>query len=140
MFCWVKKDLFGFVWKVWLYRRHSKSNQIIHITMTITTVLSIYAMHALFRFCILLTIEKTPKYFFQVPFDNSCFLEYEGVDWSWRVGEGDIIFSPWLRRSMGGGSMKPWRDIGMGVGSSFASLLGFDRFRLWDRAVKIFWR
>ena len=36
---WVKKDLFGLVWKVWLYRRHSKRNQVIKITMTITTVL-----------------------------------------------------------------------------------------------------
>ena len=42
---WVKKDLFGLVWKVWLYRRHSKRNQLIKITMTITTVLH-YAMHA----------------------------------------------------------------------------------------------
>ena len=29
---------------------------------------------------ILLTIEKTPKYFFQVPLESSCFLEYDGVD------------------------------------------------------------
>ena len=36
---WVKKDLFGLVWKVWLYRRHSKRNQLKKITMTITTVL-----------------------------------------------------------------------------------------------------
>ena len=36
---WVKKDLFGLVWKVWLYRRHLKTNQLIKITMTITTVL-----------------------------------------------------------------------------------------------------
>ena len=36
---WVKKDLFGLVWKVWLYGRHCKSNQLIKITMTITTVL-----------------------------------------------------------------------------------------------------
>ena len=36
---WVKKDLFGLVWKVWLCRRHSKSNQLIKIIMTITTVL-----------------------------------------------------------------------------------------------------
>ena len=39
MFIGLKKDLFGLVWKVWLYRRHSKSNQLIKITMTITTVL-----------------------------------------------------------------------------------------------------
>ena len=36
---WVKKDLFRLVWKVWLYRRHSKRNRLIKITMTITTVL-----------------------------------------------------------------------------------------------------
>ena len=39
IFIGLKKDLFGLVWKVWLYRRHSKSNQVIKITMTITTVL-----------------------------------------------------------------------------------------------------
>ena len=39
MFIGLKNDLFGLVWKVWLYRRHSKSNQLIKITMTITTVL-----------------------------------------------------------------------------------------------------
>ena len=31
--------MFGLVWKVWLYRRHSKRNQVIKITTTITTVL-----------------------------------------------------------------------------------------------------
>ena len=31
--------MFGLVWKVWLYRRHSKRNQLIKIIMTITTVL-----------------------------------------------------------------------------------------------------
>ena len=36
---WVKKDLFGLVWKVWLCSRHSKCNQLIKITMAITTVL-----------------------------------------------------------------------------------------------------
>ena len=31
--------LFGLVWKVWLHTTHSKRNQLIKITMTITTVL-----------------------------------------------------------------------------------------------------
>ena len=33
--------MFGLVWKVWLYRRHSKSNQLIKITMTINYSASI---------------------------------------------------------------------------------------------------
>ena len=45
IFIGLKKDLFGLVWKVWLYRRHSKRNQLIKITMKITTVLH-YAMLA----------------------------------------------------------------------------------------------
>ena len=58
---WVKKDLFGLVWKVWLYRRHQKSNQLIKITMTKTTVLHSRAAPSLkylpfnFTFCACIT-------------------------------------------------------------------------------------
>ena len=47
IFIGLKKDLFGLVWKVWLYRRHSKRNQRIKITMTITTVLPYTRLHSL---------------------------------------------------------------------------------------------
>ena len=53
---WVKKDLFGLVWKVWLYRRHLKSNQLIKITMTITTVLHSRAAPSL---CIYLPLSNS---------------------------------------------------------------------------------
>ena len=54
-FIGLKKDLLGLVWKVRLYRRHSKRNQLIKNHYDDNYSASIYAMHALFRFCILLT-------------------------------------------------------------------------------------
>ena len=51
IFIGLKKDLFGLVWKVWLYRSHSKSNQVIKIAMTITTVLPLCDAPLSIRFC-----------------------------------------------------------------------------------------
>ena len=68
---WVKKDLFGLVWKVWLYRRHSKCNQLIKITMTISTV-----PHSR---CSLFRLKYLPRLFKNCHFSCCCMFFDVGV-------------------------------------------------------------